>query len=245
MTIEAVTFDHWNTLVYEDAGALRDTRLEAWLGILEGVGFATERERLDAAFASSWQKFLASWQAHEQYTAVEAAVDVVEELGYELPPGVHDELVAAYTSIDGERSLHLCDHVADTLDALKTRGVKLGIICDVGMTPSTALRANLEREGVLRYFDHWSFSDDVGAYKPSPVIFHHALDGLGGIEPSRAAHGGDLRRTDIAGALDLGITAVRYTGGFDDVGEEASSLPDGDHVISDHRQLLEVLDLPN
>ena len=242
-TIEAITFDHWNTLVYEEAGTLRNERLEKWLGILEGVGFAVERERLDAAFASSWEKFVESWKADEQYTAVEAAVDIVEEMGFDLPPGVHDELIAAYTAIDGNRQLHLCDNAADTLRTLKDAGIKLGIICDVGMTPSTALRANLEREGVLQYFDHWSFSDDVGAYKPSPVIFEHALTGLGGVAPERAAHVGDLRRTDIAGAQAMGIVAVRYSGVFDDVGEDAEGLPEADHVIADLAELPKVLGL--
>ena len=243
MKIEAVTFDHWNTLVYEEAGTLRNERLEKWLGILEGVGFAIERERLDAAFASSWERFVESWKADEQYTAVEAAVDIVEELGFDLPPGVHDELIAAYTSIDGNRQLHLCENVTSTLQTLKDAGVRLGIICDVGMTPSTALIANLEREGILELFDHWSFSDEVGAYKPSPVIFQHALTGLGGVSPANTAHVGDLRRTDIAGAQEMGIVAVRYTGIFDDVGEDAADLPEADHVIADHAELPKVLGL--
>ena len=241
MNVSAVTFDHWNTLVYEEVGQLRGHRLDAWIGILEGVGFAVERERLDAAFAASWDRFVESWKADEQYTAVEAAIDIVEELGFDVPADVHDELVTAFTGVGDNIELHLCDHVEETLRALKAEGIRLGIICDVGMTPSTALRANLERRGVLELFDHWSFSDDVGAYKPSPVIFEHALAGLGGVAPQEAAHVGDLRRTDIAGARDMGMVAVRYTGIFDDIGEEARDLPEAHHVIADHRELLKVL----
>ena len=241
--IEAVTFDHWNTLVYEEAGALRGARLDEWIGILEGVGFGVERQRLDAAFSASWDTFVKSWHADEQYTAIEAAIDIVEELGFELPPGVHEQLVEAFTGVGERVELHLCENVADTLRTLKGAGIRLGIICDVGMTPSSALRDNLERQGVLELFDHWSFSDDVGAYKPSPVIFEHALTGLGGVPPDHAAHVGDLRRTDIAGAQALGITAVRYTGIFDDVGEDAAGLPEADHVIADHAQLPAVLGL--
>lgn len=239
--IEAVTFDHWNTLVYEDAGALRDARLASWLGILEGVGFAVERERLDAAFASAWDRFVERWEVDEQYTMVEAAVDIVEDLGFDLPPGVHDQLVASYTSLDDTRQLHVCTNVIGTLRTLKASGVKLGIVCDVGMTPSTVLRSNLERRGMLDLFDHWSFSDEVGAYKPSPVIFEHALEGLGGVDPARAAHIGDLRRTDIAGARGMGMLAIRYTGVFDDTGEQSSALPEGHHVIADHAELPAIL----
>lgn len=238
--IEAVTFDHWNTLVYEEAGALRGARLDAWMGILEGVGFAVERQRLDAAFASSWDRFVASWERDEQYTAVEAAIDIVEELGFDVPDDVHTELVEVFTGVGDKAELYLCDHVEETLRALKSAGVRLGIICDVGMTPSTVLRANLERRGVLELFDHWSFSDDVGAYKPSRVIFEHALTGLG-VAAERAAHVGDLRRTDVAGARAMGVVAVRYRGVFDDISEEVAQFPEGDHVIDDHLRLPEVL----
>ena len=39
-----------------------------------------------------------------------------------------------------------------------------------------------------------------------------ALERLEVADPSRAAHVGDNRRTDVSGALGLGMTAVRYTG---------------------------------
>ena len=65
------------------------------------------------------------------------------------------------------------------------------------------------------------------------MIFEHALEGLGGPEPERVAHVGDLRRTDVAGALGMGMTAVRYTGVFDD---DSADLPEGHHVLSDHTQ---------
>jgi FMN phosphatase YigB (HAD superfamily) len=121
---------------------------------------------------------------------------------------------------------------------LSDAGLRLGIICDVGMTPSTSLRDILEHHGLLSLFDHWSFSDEVGHYKPSPAIFAHALDGLGGVDPSRAAHVGDLRRTDIAGALAFGMTAVRYTGAFDDVEGEG---PEAPFVVASHDDLPGVL----
>ena len=104
-------------------------------------------------------------------------------------------------------------------------------------TPSVALRHHLERHGVLELFDHFSFSDEVGWYKPAPTIFRHALDGLGGVDPSRAAHVGDLRRTDVAGARAMGMTSVRYRGIYDDT----SDAPDADVVCDTHDEVAEVL----
>jgi HAD superfamily hydrolase (TIGR01549 family) len=231
--MEVVTFDFWNTLVVDGGGAGRDARIDAWIGILEDAGFAAEREQLDKAMAKSWETFTSRWEANEQYTRVEAAIEIVEHLGYSLPPGVHEALVGTFTYAQSNYP-QLTEGITDTLRALKERGARLGIICDVGMTPSPELRHILEHFGVLQYFDHWSFSDEVGHYKPKREIFEHALAGLGNPKPERAAHVGDLKRTDVAGALAMGMTAVRYTGAFDDT---ESSGPEATHVLATHADL--------
>jgi putative hydrolase of the HAD superfamily len=238
--IEAVTFDFWNTLCVEDRpGELRGHRLDAWSGLLEEAGYGVERERLDRAFRASWERFVARWTAGQHLAYAEAAEDVLEDLGYDVPDDVRAALVEAFGR-SGERArLHLAPHVPETLEALRAKGIRLGIVCDVGMTPSTVLRAHLDRHGVLASFDHWSFSDEVGCYKPAPAIFEHALAGLAAA-PERTAHVGDLRRTDVAGALAMGMTAVRYTGVFDDDSEPE---PEAHHVVADHADLPLVLGL--
>ena len=236
--IEAVTFDYWNTLVYEERGHLRNRRMDAWAGILEDGGFAVERQALELVFDASWERYVAAWTANEQYQAVQAAEDAIVGLGFDLPADVRDTLTDAFSRAGEEAELHLTDGVEECLHTLKDAGVRLGIICDVGFTASAILREHLIKRGVLPLFDHWSFSDDVGAYKPSPVIFEDALEGLGGVAAERAAHVGDLRRTDVAGALAMGMTAVRYTGVFDD---DSADQPEADHVVSSHAQLPGVL----
>ncbi|HZN15946.1 MAG TPA: HAD family hydrolase [Acidimicrobiales bacterium] len=237
MALEAVTFDHWNTLVVEK-GELPGRRLEAWLGIFEDAGFTVEREELSAVFKDAWDRYVTAWTANEQYHAAEAAEQCLEGLGFAVPDDLKPALIDAFTHVGRGIDFDLTEGVAECLTDLKDAGVRLGIICDVGFTPSNVLREHLIRRGLLPLFDHWSFSDEVGCYKPAPEIFEHALDGLGGVEPSRAAHVGDLRRTDIAGALAMGMVAVRYTGVFDD---DSSPDPEADHVVGDMRALPGVL----
>jgi putative hydrolase of the HAD superfamily len=236
--VEAVTFDFWNTLIYEDRGHLRGRRLDAWSGILEDVGFACEREQLELEFDASWKRYVESWTANQQYQAAQAAEEIIERLGFDVPPAVRAELVEAFGRAGEEAELHLTPGVGQVLHTLKDAGIKLGIVCDVGMTPSATLREHLIRHGLLPLFDHWSFSDEVGAYKPSPVIFRHALEGLGAPAPERVAHVGDIRRTDVAGAKAMGMIAVRYTGVSDD---DSQPEPEGDHVVSRHADLPGVL----
>jgi putative hydrolase of the HAD superfamily len=230
---DAITFDFWNTLLHEAPGQIRDRRLDAWMGILEDAGFACERERLGAVFESSWQRYVERWHANEQFQAFEAAEAILEELGFDAPDDVRAALHDAFEAAGRDTPLAPAPGIDECLPRLAEAGLRIGIVCDVGMTPSRFLRGHLERVGLLRWFDHWSFSDEVGAYKPDPAIFRHALDGLGVGDPARVAHVGDLRRTDIAGAQAMGMTAVRFTGVFDD----PTDGPDGDHVIDDHRAL--------
>jgi HAD superfamily hydrolase (TIGR01549 family) len=235
---EAVTFDYWNTLCWEEVGHLRGLRIEAWAGLLEEAGFAVERTLLDAVYQSSWERFTERWSANQQYRAAEAAEEMLERLGFEVPTPVAKALVREFAEVGHRAELHLTDGMEDCLRALHAGGVKLGIICDVGMTASPILRAHLEKHGVLELFSHWSFSDEVGHYKPSPVIFEHALEGLGGVAAGRALHIGDIRRTDVAGAQAMGMTAVRYTGISDDQTQET---PEGDHVIAHHAELVPIV----
>jgi putative hydrolase of the HAD superfamily len=241
---KVVTFDFWNTLIRADADP-RDRRVDAWLGVLEGEGIALERSRLHEAVGESWGAFLAAWRNNTTYGAADAVDDVLGQLGLTPPPAVRSALVEVVTDPSPEHHPLPTEHIEECLGTLRAAGIRIGIICDVGLEPSTTLRRFLDGHGLLGYFDHWSFSDEVGTFKPDPAIFHHALDGLGGADPRDAAHIGDLRRTDVAGALALGITAVRYTGVFDDKGKADDGTADveADIVLADHADLATALGL--
>lgn len=242
--IRAVTFDFWNTLICQQS-QIRDRRLQAWLGILEGEGLALERSHLDAAYGSAWKRFDAAWKANLSYSAYDAVRDCLAHLGLAPPPDVVKALVEVVTDPDPTWSPEPTPHVEMALAALSDAGVKIGIICDVGLSPSYTLRRYLTDHGLMGYFDHWSFSDEVGTFKPDARIFHHALEGLGGFAPAETAHIGDLRRTDVAGAQSMGIFAVRYRGVADDKGSHNDGTLDieGDAVVSDHRDLAAALGL--
>jgi FMN phosphatase YigB (HAD superfamily) len=242
--LDAVTFDYWNTLVRE-AGGSRDGRVDAWLGLLEGEGVALERERLGAAFDSTWQLYVEHWQANRLFGANDAVDAVLAALDEDPGPAVRRALVEVITDPPPERTPSLTDHIAGCLDRLRSAGLRIGIICDVGLTPSVTLRRWLVHHGLLDRFDHWSFSDEVGVFKPDPAIFAHALEGLGVEEPGRAAHVGDLRRTDVAGSRAAGMVSVRYTGVFDDPGPEHGEVAEAELVVADHADLPRALNLDN
>jgi putative hydrolase of the HAD superfamily len=243
--VKAVTFDFWNTLIRADDAGVRDRRLAAWLGLLAGEGFSLDGDAVRTAMRHAGARFDVFWKRNQYYGAVNAVDDMLDHLGLSVTPAIRDQLLASITDPDPAHDPRPTPHVIDALEALRSAGIRIGIICDVGLAPSTTLRRYLRGNGMLEYFDHTSFSDEVGTFKPDPAIFRHALTGLGGVDPADAAHVGDLRRTDIAGARGFGMRAVRYAGIYDDPGDPAdgSAGIEGDAVIADHAALLEALGL--
>ena len=235
--LRAVTFDLWNTLLYEERGHIRGLRIAAWAGLLEEAGYSVERQALDDVMDSAWQLYVETWTANERFDAALTAERALGTLGLDVPSDLRSELVAAFADAGQRAELRATPGAGECLRSLKDAGLKLGIVCDVGITASPILRAHLHRLGLLGFFDSWAFSDEVGVFKPDPMIFRAALDPLG-VQSWQAAHVGDLRRTDIAGAAELGMVTVRYTGVEDD---PTQGEPEADFVVASHAEVPVVL----
>lgn len=245
--LSAITFDFWNTICCEPPGGyLRARRLEAMGEVLgaAGVGDAGAELELAAAYDSAWLSYVAAWEANRQFTGREAVAHIAGhiEARFGTGPEVASALADAFRAVGSARTLDInfVDGIVDVLDEIERRGIPAAIVCDVGFTSGEVLRRFLKDKGVLRYFRHWAFSDEVGVYKPDRRIFEHALSGLGDPEPSRCAHIGDRRRTDVAGAMAMGMTAVRLNAVYED---DPGQGPSGDIVIGDYQELLPALGL--
>lgn len=239
---DAVTFDYWHTIFRapepEEAKGRRAEWVAAVLRRFElEVADVQLREAIDAVARAAHD----NWVANRQFYAPEASSELLRLLDIEAEAEVLDAVIESFNGGDEPPVVELTPNIEQALASLREQGLRIGIVCDVGMAPSTMLRRNLDRHGVLTYFDHWSFSDEVGCFKPARQIFDHALRGLGVDDPARAVHVGDLRRTDVAGAQAMGMTAVRYAGSNDDAGGPDD--PEADHVITDHAELPAVLGL--
>ena len=239
MSIRAVTFDFWNTLVREHDGA-RDRRVAALVLALAEIDQPRSPEQVEAVVDGLRTWFDARWLDNLVVDPEVGAARLVTALELEPGPRVVDAVAGVFHAGGDPALLTVAPGIDTALAGLQAAGVRIGIICDTGFAPGATLRRYLEHHGLLRYFDHWSFSDEVGVFKPDPAIFAHAASGLGVDAPSAFAHVGDLRRTDVGGATAAGWTAVRYRGLNDDV--DASS-PDAAIVVDHHGELLAALGL--
>ena len=95
------------------------------------------------------------------------------------------------------------------------------------------------REGLLRHFSGWAFSDEVGHYKPDPRIFEAALSALEATPPAGRSTSATCAAPTSPAPPRLGMRTVRYRGVHDDL--DSAPGVEADHVLDDHRELLDVI----
>jgi putative hydrolase of the HAD superfamily len=113
---------------------------------------------------------------------------------------VHDSMEAGSAK---RKMFELREGIADVLDGLKGRGLKLGLAAN---QPARVLRM-LEEHAVGRYFESHGISGIVGYRKPDLRLFLHVCADLG-VEPHECVMVGDRIDNDIVPAKTLGMRTV-------------------------------------
>ncbi len=221
--IKAITFDFWDTLVFDDSdepkraaqglGSKAETRLQLLTAEIRQHHPAITPEQVAAAFAYANGRYNHYWKNLRVTPSVAARLsEAYTWMGIDLTPGFH-ELVRAVEFMEVEISPDFLPGVPETLATL-AQSCKLGIISDTIHTPGRGLRQILQRAGLLSYFSHWLFSDEAGAAKPDPAVFEKAAAGLG-VAYDELVHVGDRESNDIAGPLAMGMKAILITAAVD------------------------------
>lgn len=234
----AVTFDCWNTLLYDpDPDRSYGRRVEALVraaaGLRAEVGEVEARAALDAA----WRRHWLLWHEGVATGGRDMAAWALAELGAETPGRV-EPLAAAFAEIALDAGIAALEGAGELLAELAAAGVRRALVCDTGFVSGAAVRRLLERAGLLAELEVLVFSDEAGVPKPHPRVFALALGGLG-VAAAEALHVGDLLRTDVAGARGAGMGSVRLRDRFDD----PSPLPEADLVVDTHAELGRALGL--
>ena len=99
--------------------------------------------------------------------------------------------------------LALFDDTIPALETCRQMGLTVGLISNMNQS-GDELAGSM---GLLPYLDFSITSHEVGAEKPSPVIFERALE-RAGARPEDAVHVGDQLSSDVAGAANAGINPV-------------------------------------
>jgi putative hydrolase of the HAD superfamily len=179
----AVIFDLWETLVdwpVDDARQLT-RRIAAHTGLD------------DDAFTRAWD---------ENYRLRETGPLAAAYRALGLPEEHIDVHVAARHDL-ARRALRPREGVVETLEELRARGIKLGLISVCSeevplLWPETALAGQ---------FDATTFSAECGVMKPEPEIYLRTAQALG-VDASDTLYVGDGANDELRGASDVGMTPV-------------------------------------
>lgn len=189
---EACLVDVYDTLLSCDFTALR-IQLPALAGVSQDA-WSQEYGRISAALGVG------------QLTKAEGFAQILTACGVRARPG----LVRALVERDREllvASARLYDDAVPFLEALRSGGIKIAIVSNC----AEHTRDVLDHLGVTARADTLVLSCEVGAAKPAPEIFAHALDRLG--MSAASAVFVDDQASYCAGAAALGIRAVQIVRG--------------------------------
>ncbi len=143
-----------------------------------------------------------------------------------IPEPVFDRLFdALYRHFAQPSAWRLFDDVIPALDILRPH-YGLHLLSNFDLRLHSILRGL----GIADYFQTWTLSSRVGAGKPHPRIFRHALANAG-LAAENALHIGDEPEADLRGAAAAGLHAwlVNRRAGGKDLAGLAEKLVFGDY----------------
>ena len=207
-------------------GVLYDDRVyaEAWRRALRESGATFTDAAFDSEYAACRASQDRSFRVHLTKTFLGPEGDV-RDVGtraaryWQYPPS----------------ALHA--DVVPTLTNLRDGGYRLGVIAN---QPSQ-IRAAMQRDGLVPFFEVWGVSDDLGLHKPDPALFRRTLELAGG-DGARAVMVGDRLDYDMRPARAAGMRTVWILRGEAPDDPTPAQLAEPDVAIEELQQLLDVLD---
>jgi len=176
---------------------------------LATAGLPLNADRFHQELTQTLQRY---YQERDRLQIETTIFSVVRELllqtGQPMPPDavIYQALRARYTIT--QQNWQLEDDTLPSLQALRQKGLRLGIVSNAGDHQDVLDLA--EQFGLAPLFDLILTSAACGFRKPHPRIFERALAHWN-ISPGQAVMVGDRLDTDIAGAQNSGITAIWLT----------------------------------
>lgn len=216
MTLRAVAFDLWETLITDtpelskQQERLRLTRMEE---ILAEHGFSELADRIEHAYRALWHR------CHDLYWSLDLDVPCRRQIEHfleelELDPASFNETVLealedAYANAALEILPKTVEGAEELLATLKARGLRVGLISNTGRTPGSVLRAILDELKLAPSIDVMVFSNEHGECKPQASIFEELRRGLD-VAYEEMMFVGDNPYVDVHGAQRVGMRGVLF-----------------------------------
>lgn len=229
MKVRTVTVDLWGTLFIDTPGSdnrYKARRLADFDAILRGDGKAFPMNRLERAYDDSGSYLRRVWAGNRDVPVTDHVRAILRALDARLAEAARMDLIEALVQAYARPALLVPPAIdttaAPAFERLRERGVTLALVSNTMRTPGVVLRKLLAAAGLLDFFAHTVFSDEIGIRKPDPEIFWQALIGVAG-DPSTSLHVGDDGILDVEGGRAAGLRVVQVVNRG---GEGSSQAPD-------------------
>lgn len=235
--IRAVLFDFGGTLY--DYSCLAAAEAESLAELVAWSGIVAEPGAVARAYRESMRSVFRTYLPQSYYLHRDlfrdAAAGMLRNLGCE-PTAELLDLHRAAQWRRHRRDFRLRPGVIETLQALRARGLHVGMVSNID---DDQLDHLTEVAGIVPFFDAMLSSERAGSCKPDAAIYQQALASAG-CRAEEALFVGDTLQQDIAGANRLGLRSVLLW--HRDDRQPPASEPAPRHVIRQIPEVLELLD---
>lgn len=180
---------------------------ESLLELARAAGIDADPSAVFKAHREALKKVFYTYLPRRYYLHRDLFRDAVTSMMQSFGIEPRDEHLDRYRANQWERHRRdfvLREGVHDTLQALRARGLHVGMVSNIDEDQL----AHLVQLGALApYFDSLLSSEAAGSCKPDPAIFHEALR-RAGCKPAEALFVGDTVQQDIAGANRVGMRSA-------------------------------------
>lgn len=221
--LKVITFDFWNTIFDSSNGIERNKfRQRALINELDKHGRLIKQDEFEDAMKKSWDFFNGIWFNEKRTPTPNETVSFFwKYLNMEHNDESINIIINDFAISTLKFPPKLNEGVEEAIKKLST-DFELGMVSDTGFTSGKLLQELLDTFDLKKYFKVFSFSDETGVSKPHKKAFDTVLDELD-CKPENALHIGDIEKTDVIGAKEAGMYAIRYSG--DKTGNMAKQNP--------------------
>ena len=216
--IEAISFDLWNTL-FENK-FYSDIRLKMFSEFLNERKISCSLEEISRAINLGLKISNINFEDinyRHIYTG-ERISEVLKILGIRLTKSDKRLIIDEFERVMLTDPPSLKTGVKETLEELSSN-YKIGLISNTGITPGSIVKKVFKEYNILNFFQILVFSDEIGFYKPCPILFKTAIKKFN-CKPSNAIHIGDILETDVKGAKQCDMKAIWINDSFSPKSEE-------------------------
>ncbi|MFX1386126.1 MAG: HAD family hydrolase [Promethearchaeota archaeon] len=232
--IQAITFDLWNTIFTNRFYS--DFRLTSLIEFLKGKEIRYSIDKIETAFRSAFYLPERNYKENVHIHTEDLISKMLNVLNLDLTTIDRELIKKEFEEAMLKDPPSLKIGVKQTLEDLSLN-YKIGLISNTGVTPGRIISRVFEKYEILKFFQVKIYSDEIGYYKPHPLLFKTALRKLKCL-PQNSIHIGDKLETDVKGAKDCNMFAIW----FNDSNSPYSEFIQPDYEIHEITEVLQIID---